>query len=117
MPKLKEVVFTVLHERVRFANTDGPDTAIVICQESVPDRMFDGPDTAIVRTNVKVDCEPGDLVPDLSYRFYGHWTNHAKYGQQFHAKTFVSVQPHSMEGIVKYLMQAPNIGRVTALAL
>lgn len=66
---------------------------------------------------VKTECRPGDLVQGLSYRFYGTWHDHAKYGRQFIAKTFVRVQPHGRAGTIRYLMQAPCVGQVTATTL
>lgn len=115
MAKNEEIIFIVLHERIRFANTDGPDTTLLECQQDGAGLELTG-DKVSVRTTIKVKCDPGDLVIDLPYRFSGHWKD-TKYGRQFHASSFRSVQPHSMQGVVKYLMQAPGIGRVKALAL
>lgn len=101
-PKLEEITLTFRHERWRPGNGDGPETAILDCHGEAGDHI------------VKVDCEPADLTPGLDYRFYGRWSTHPKYGRQFQAKTFVSTQPHSRAGVIRYLMQAPWIGRMTA---
>lgn len=58
-----------------------------------------------------------ELERGLSYRFYGRFTEHPKYGRQFHFQTFVRAQPHSREGIIRYLQKAPNIGQAFALKL
>lgn len=67
-----------------------------------------------------LSCPPDELVRGLSYRFYGHWTEHDRHGQQFVAKTYVRVQPHGKEGVVRYLMTTCSgygVGRATALKL
>lgn len=54
-----------------------------------------------------------------SYRFYGEWRNYRnrhtnRDEKQFHWQTFVPAKPHSRAGVVAYLEQAPNIGRILA---
>lgn len=110
MAKLEEVTLTYLSERIRF---DGSNTAILLCQMERCDSL----DVCMQDLVVKCECEPDELVSGLSYRFYGRYTEHHKYGRQFVAKTFVRTMPHSRAGIVRYLMQAPRVGQITALAL
>lgn len=66
---------------------------------------------------LKGAAEPGELDPHLSYRFYGQWVEHPRYGRQFHFRTFVRCQPHSRAGVVKYLSAAPHIGQMIAQTL
>ena len=63
---------------------------------------------------VKVDCAEGELEIGLTYRFYGRWTKHWQYGNQFHAKTFTKVTPHDKAGVINYLLKAPGIGKKRA---
>ncbi len=66
---------------------------------------------------VKLDDPDNELRDGLTYRLYGKWTDHLKYGRQFHAKSFTKIRPHNHDGIVRYLMQAPHIGRKLAETL
>lgn len=60
----------------------------------------------------------GELLLGLSYRFFGRWVEHAKYGQQFQFSHFVKVEPHTRHGVIAYLTKyAPNIGPATAARL
>jgi len=118
MPRmLEEVTLSFVHERIRFDNGDGPGTAILVCRPDEPDTGPLGIALGLADTIVKVDCGPSDFVRGLDYRFYGHWTEHPKYGRQFLAKTFVGTQPHGRVGVIRYLMQAPWIGRAAARTL
>ena len=63
---------------------------------------------------IKTTAPEGDLIPGLTYRFYGRWREHPKYGPQFHATTFVRCQPHGRAGVIRYLCQAPHVGQVAA---
>lgn len=65
---------------------------------------------------IKLECEPGELTPWLSYRFYGRWTTHPKHGKQFLSQTHVRCQPHGMTGVIKYLKQA-GVSQGAAAAL
>ncbi len=118
MPRnLEEITLTFRHERARFDNGNGPGTAILDCHSDLPAFPPNPKQPFTHDVIVKVNCKPADLSPGLDYRFYGHWTNHPKYGRQFLAKTFVSTQPHSRAGIIRYLMRAPWVGRKTATIL
>ena len=64
----------------------------------------------IVIGNVK----PGQLVPGLTYRWLGKWTESPKYGKQFRFQGFVCHTPQSRRGVVKYLQNAPGIGATIA---
>lgn len=66
---------------------------------------------------VKVEADEGELKPGVEYRFLGNYTDHPKYGRQFHAKSFTRTTPHGREGIVRYLIEAPWIGHAFAQKL
>ncbi len=68
-------------------------------------------------TTIKLDCTPEDFQAGLSYRYYGKWSVHQKYGRQFIASTFVRCQPFGRAGVIRYLSQAPGIGQATAARL
>lgn len=113
MNKLTEITGIFRGERVRF-----DDVAICAVEEiATPDANgwldFDAPPDTVV----KLECEPGELAFGLSYRFYGRWTVHAHHGKQFLAQTFVRCEPHGRAGVIRYLLEAPNVGQVAAHAL
>lgn len=67
--------------------------------------------------NIKVECEPGELIPDQEYLWLGKWFDHRKYGLQFHATSFVLRQPHGRNGVIAYLTAAGegnNFGKAKA---
>lgn len=105
-------------ERHRFTSqTGGEDTVIIECYRPPTGQqsLFAIPETVAVKTQ----AEPDEFTPQLSYRFYGHWSSYknkrtGETQNQFHAKTFVRCQPHGQAGTVRYLLRAPNVGRVTA---
>ena len=66
--------------------------------------------TIVARGPSEVD----ELQVRGTYRFFGTWKNHAKYGMQFQWVTFVRAVPHTQTGIIRYLKQAPGIGDTTA---
>ncbi len=63
------------------------------------------------------NAEEDDLVPGLSYRFYGKWKDHPKYGRGFDFQTFVLAQPHGRRGVIRYLRQLRGVGEATATEL
>jgi len=102
MPTLIELTCIFRYERHRWDST-----VIADCEDP-------GNHEPLV---VKAVAEDGELVTGLTYRFYGRYRKHPKYGPQFHAQTFVRSQPHGMAGVIRYLMQAPHVGQATAAKL
>ena len=83
----------------------------------VPD---DSGQPLVTETVVKLDCDPDELQADQEYRFVGQWRNHPKYGRQFHATSFALIQPHTRQGVIRYLVHAGQglrFGPVRAAAL
>jgi exodeoxyribonuclease V alpha subunit len=66
---------------------------------------------------VKIHAADDELVEGTTYRWFGRWTTHPRYGQQFHAQSFTETTPHDRDGVVRYLQRAPGIGPVTARLL
>ena len=136
--KMTELTLIFRRERVRFDNSD---VAILECDEA--DQSAEkaaaianadpGWDTrkAYIEAcdslmklpsgiTVKANCPEDDLVAGLSYRFYGHWSEHEKYGRQFQARTFVRCQPHGKAGVIRYLQvtcSGHGVGQATAVKL
>jgi len=60
----------------------------------------------------------GELLYDLTYRFYGRWVTHEKYGRQFQFSHFAKVEPNTRHGVIAYLKKyGPGIGPSTAARL
>ena len=93
MASLIEISGHVVREFQRWDST-----AMLAVETTTPEGMVD--------VTVKVDCEPGEILDGMEYRFVGQWRNHPKYGRQFHASSFVLVMPHSRAGIIQYLVKA-----------
>ena len=134
--KLTELTLIFRRERIRF---DGGDTCIMECEEpsrngeAGADPIIQPATGKVVGTRqeladffhdrgviVKANVPDGELVGGLSYRFYGHWVEHDKYGRQFAAKTFVRCQPHGKAGVIRYLITTcagHGVGHATAAKL
>jgi exodeoxyribonuclease V alpha subunit len=59
---------------------------------------------------IKGPAEPGGLEAGLTYRFYGQWTEHHKYGRQFAFRSFTLATPVGERGTIRYLAHAAGIG-------
>lgn len=57
------------------------------------------------QVTVKLDCDAGELEPRAEYRFFGRWVDHARFGRQFHAASFVKPVPATRHGVLSYLKQ------------
>ena len=78
---LEEITLVYQRERIRF---DGSNVAILECAPDGQDHQLSVITGRIV---VKCECEPEELTAGLTYRFYGRWQTHEKYGRQFFART------------------------------
>jgi exodeoxyribonuclease V alpha subunit len=63
------------------------------------------------------NSEPDELRSQRSYRLYGNWKQHDKFGPQFELKTFVESKPLGRTGIIKYLEEMPGIGMARAIQI
>lgn len=66
---------------------------------------------------IKTTAEEEDLELGSTYRWYGSWGTHHRWGKQFSAKTFVEVTPLSKDGVIAYLCKAPHVGATIAAAI
>lgn len=132
MPSPIEVTATYVRERIRFRDSDvavsdarpegetPKETAGTTSSSSLPPTIV-----------LKGPSDPGELVPGLTYRFFGSWRTYVPKGrdsfggincaptpvEQFCFSAFVPAAPHTNHGILTYLEQAPGIGRATATLL
>lgn len=53
----------------------------------------------------------------IEYRFCGLWQETPRYGKQLKVETYTTAEPHSENGILRYLCKAPHVGHTTATAL
>lgn len=59
-------------------------------------------------------AKPGELVPGVTYRFFGKWID-SQWGKQFRWTSYVQSTPHSRHGVVLYLAKyASGVGQVMA---
>jgi exodeoxyribonuclease V alpha subunit len=58
----------------------------------------------------------GQIQEEESYRFYGEFTDHPRYGKQFQAETYEQDRPTSAQGVINYLSsdKFKGIGKRTA---
>lgn len=68
-------------------------------------------------TIVKGKAKEGALEYGLTYRFYGHWIEHPKYGKQFAFQSFTLATPHGQRGTIAYLKRGPGIGTKRATCI
>lgn len=115
MAKLQELTAIFLREKHRWDQT-------VIAECELPPENGEDEFWGIPITVKVYDCPEGELDYQLSYRFYGNWSEFAnKYNgekqRQFHAKTFVHTTPHGRAGTIAYLKKCPGVGEATARKL
>lgn len=68
-------------------------------------------------TVIKGKAKRGALQYGLTYRFSGRWTNHPKWGRQFHFNGVTLSQPAGQRGVTLYLSRAAGIGPAIAQAI
>jgi len=100
--KPEEIIGVFEWEIKRFSNGDRPDTIIGVLEKD--------PATG-QQIKIKGPAAVDTLDRDLSYRFYGRWVIHHKYGKQFVFSSFTLSSPYGERGTVKYLSRADGIGR------
>jgi exodeoxyribonuclease V alpha subunit len=87
--------------RWRSPDEDGVTPRIIGCLE-------DG-------TTVIGQADDGDLVPGLTYQFYGRWEEHPEHGKQFKFSQLSIKEPHSRHGVIAYLIRyATGVGPAVA---
>ncbi|MDN6731333.1 MAG: ATP-dependent RecD-like DNA helicase, partial [Atopostipes suicloacalis] len=53
--------------------------------------------------NIVITGNFGRIQESSSYKFYGNFTNHPKYGMQFNAKRYETSQPSTTSALISYL--------------
>jgi len=92
---------------------NGPDRRCVVGSVRLLDKS---------RTVVRGYANEAEIADGVTYRFFGHIRNHAKYGPQFNFNSFVEETPVDEDSIIAYLetCRKPERGSITrrvALAL
>lgn len=61
----------------------------------------------------------GQIQEEETYRFFGHFVEHVKYGKQYVVESYQSERPNTASGIISYLSsdKFPGIGKKTAEAI
>ena len=119
MSNIIELSATFQSERFRFENTDGD---VIIAEATLVNGSATGGNN---RITIKGKSEPDELQRNLTYRFYGRWTNYenkrtGRNEKQFTFQTFIESQPHGRAGIITYLKKAGKgngIGHARAVVL
>lgn len=66
-------------------------------------------------TTVLGMADAGELLPGCTYKFFGHWEKHQKYGPQFRFLAFAQEKPVSRDEVVIFLKRyLPGIGEKRA---
>lgn len=117
MGRNQEITATVTRENFRFGD-DYPYTLILDLSVHPKEN---GP-RSYASAKVRLESEEDSIEPDLTYRFYGQWTDYTnrrtgEVTKQFVVNTFILTRPHGKAGVVRYLSDAPGIGRVLAQRL
>jgi hypothetical protein len=84
--------------------------------------FFDDSETVVAElttgTIVRGRAGRDELQPGMAYRFFGRWETHHRHGDQFVFRTFAVREPHTRQGVVKYLSRfASGVGERKAAAL
>lgn len=97
----------------RPADDRGYPTVAILAVVPVDETKAGEQGTVSVKARIE-DEEDDDLIRvHASLRFYGHWGKYRD-ENQFDAKTFVRMTPHTRSAIITYLQEAPGIGGVIA---
>lgn len=101
MPRQQELILEFVRERNVFDNADS--------RVIVGDCLLHADDGS-KETTIKGEANQGALRAGLTYRFYGHWHNHPRFGEQFIFAAFTVETPATEDAVVAYLQQCTGIG-------
>ena len=100
MPKANET-HTGTFQRVRWRSPENEGNRMIAMLE-------DG-------STVLGTAQDGDLIPGITYQFYGNWSEHPTHGRQFNFRQFVVKEPHGRAGVIAYLERyATGVGPAVA---
>jgi hypothetical protein len=98
---MSKETLTVTFQSTRYqkpVDDDGLCWGIYVCQETV----------------ITGKLDPAICRRDMCFEVVGQWETHARYGKQFKFHSYSRRQPNGPWGTIAFLMQADNIGKVTA---
>ena len=103
MARQLELTAEFRKERTFFLNNaGGDDESRVIIGEAIRDNGDE--------ITIKGEAQDRHLKQGLTYRFYGHWFDHHKYGKQFVFSAFILEEPATCGAILTYIQQCRGIG-------
>jgi exodeoxyribonuclease V alpha subunit len=117
MAQLQEITAVFISEQQRWDQTIIGSAQMIVVSEEGQDQH-----SGKVPIKIKGTADEGELEYLLTYRFYGRWKKYTNKRtgvseDQFEFQTFVRAQPHGMQGVVRYLQNAPHVGSATARKL
>lgn len=75
-----------------------------------------GTNTSFKEKEIVVTGNFGQIQEEETYRFFGHFVDHVKYGKQFAVESYQQERPNTASGVIAYLSsdKFPGIGKKTA---
>lgn len=117
MARQIEIVAEFRKERQFFQNDDSRviiGEAIHECDAISEENEFGEQWQSAPTITIKGEAEDRQLRQGLTYRFYGHWFEHHRYGRQFAFTAFILEEPATENAVVCYLQLCRGIGPGTA---
>lgn len=108
MPRNETLVGEYLRENQVFQD-ESPEDRFVIGDIAASTAV-----NTVATVTVKGKAVRGSLDPGNTYRFWGHWEKHPRYGEQFRFSSHAIATPISQRGLEHYIAQARGIGRKRA---
>jgi hypothetical protein len=113
--RLEEITATILHERLRF----GEGAPFTVILDGAVEGAANGSARVALKGETRGEGDQEEPRQFGAYHFYGRWDSYTnrrtgETEQQFRWDTFTAAEPHSRAGVIAYLEQAPNVGRVLA---
>lgn len=110
MARQLELTAEFRKERAFFLNNaGGEDESRVIIGEAIRDNGDE--------ITIKGEAQERHLKQGLTYRFYGHWFEHHRYGMQFVFSAFILEEPATCGAVLTYIQQCRGIGPKAAQRL
>lgn len=93
-------------ESTDYVFDNGPDRRCVVATIRLPDKSIQ---------TIRGYIAEGVTAEGVTYRFFGHYRNHPKYGRQFNFNSLVEETPVDEDSVIAYLQQCrgPERGSIT----
>ena len=93
---MDEVLIVGTIDAIYFEN---PSNLYKVVRINVDDELSN----ALTAEELVITGQFATLHYDTNYEFYGHFTNHPKYGEQFAVTRYQQLAPTSEQGLIDYL--------------